>query len=334
MIVQEGKARIYVENVNEKGPGRAEGVFYNRAMVFNRDTTIFLLHNLNLRTALDGLAATGVRGIRIALENGMDVTINDINPEAVKLIRRNVELNGVEARVTNRNVNALMAEERFGYVDIDPFGSPVPFVDMALLSAKILGVTATDTATLAGRNRKVETRYLSSLKSPKHLAHELGVRNLLGYLARMAARYDMGIRPILSVWYGHFYRVYIRVLRGSGRAKETMKNLRMSDYGGPVWAAQLHDLSFLKEARVPEIPTKRIMEKYLELWREERGFLFHHIPTIASSLGVSTPSPEKVMETLRDMGYWASRTQFSPEGVRSDAPQEVIEEILMGEAHK
>ena len=333
MIIREGKARIYAPNVNPKGPGRVEGVFYNRAMVFNRDTTIFILHNLNLKTALDGLAATGVRGIRIALENGVDVTTNDWSPEAVRVIERNAGMNSVDIRITQRNVNSLLAEERFDYADIDPFGSPVPFIDMALLSAKVLGITATDTATLGGRNRRVERRYLSDLSSPQEYVHELGVRNLLGYVGRMAARMDRGIKPILSVWHGHFYRIYVRILKGSGRAKSTLESIGRSAYGGPIWLGELHDFSFLSNSKIPELPMGDKLSKMLEIWREERGFLFYHIPTLASEMKVSTPPMAKIILSLREMGFHASRTQFSQQGIRTDAPLSALRSIL-GEVHK
>jgi tRNA (guanine26-N2/guanine27-N2)-dimethyltransferase len=211
----------------------------------------------------------------------------------------------------------------------------VPFIDMALLSGKILGISATDTATLGGRNRRIERRYLANVKSTAPLVHEIGVRVLLGYVARMAARYDRGIEPIISIWRGHFYRIYVRVLRGAGKAKRSLEKVSTSQYGGPMWMGELHDFDFLKSANIPEwLPTKELMKKYLEIWRHERGFLFYHLPSISRELHVSTPSPLKIIDELQSMGYEASRTQFSPQGVRSSAPLQVIEDLAKGEAHK
>ncbi len=246
MIIAEGKARIYVERVNEKGPGKVEGVFYNREMVFNRDSTIFLLHNIHVRNALDALAATGIRGIRMILEEGVETVINDRDPRAYELIKKNVELNGIQARVENRDANSLMAEERFDYVDIDPFGSPVEFIDIALRSGRIIGVSATDTATLSGSNSRIERRYLAKVSTRGN--HEVGIRVLLGYVARMAVRFDLGIKPIFSFWRKHAYRVYFRVVRGSGAAKRTLANVKTTDIGGPLWIADIHDFEFLRKA--------------------------------------------------------------------------------------
>jgi len=329
VIVEEGKVRIFAPHVNIKGPGRVEGVFYNREMVINRDSTILLLHNLKVKSALDGLAATGVRGIRMIKECGVITTINDIDPKAVEIIKKNVEMNNVNANITQRNVNALMAEEKFDYMDIDPFGSPVPFIDMALKSGKIIGISATDTATLGGRNRKIERRYLANVSSPTPYVHEIGIRVLLGYIGRMAAKFDLGIRPIFSMWHGHFYRVYIKIEKGVSKSKATLKNIGLCEYGGPLWLGELHDFSFLKEIKIPEwLPNKDKFEKYRELWKGERFFLFHHIPTLASELKVSTPPIKKIIQILRDMGYEAYRTQFSPQGIKSNASLEEVKNIL------
>ena len=52
-----------------------------------------------------------------------------------------------------------MSEEKFGFVDLDPFGTPAPFIDAAIRSSgKYLGVTATDTAPLCGAHLKAGIR--------------------------------------------------------------------------------------------------------------------------------------------------------------------------------
>ena len=46
-----------------------------------------------------------------------------------------------------------MADASYQWIDIDPFGSPVPFIDSAIQSLArtgVLEVTATDTAALTG----------------------------------------------------------------------------------------------------------------------------------------------------------------------------------------
>ena len=329
MIVEEGKVKILAPNVNLRGPGKIEGVFYNRAMVFNRDSSIFLLYNLKVKNALDALAATGVRGIRFAKELGIETTINDKDSRAVEIIKKNLELNNVEARVTNRDANALMIEEKYNYVDIDPFGTPVPFIDSAILSGKIIGITATDTATLGGRNRRIVRRYLADVCAPTEFVHEIGIRVLLGYIGRMAVRFDLGIEPIISIWQGHFYRVYVRIKKGVSKANATLEKIKNTEFGGTMWVGEMHDFSFLKNSKIPEwLPTKKILEKYLSIWKNEKFLFFYHLPSISSELRVSTPSPRQIIENLKEQGYEAYPTQFSPQGIRSNAPVDVLKDII------
>ncbi len=325
-MIREGSALLHAPHINTRGPGTIEGVFYNREMVFNRDTTIFLLHNVNVKTALDALSATGVRGIRMAIESGVNVTLNDRDRESYRIILENVKLNNLDCEVLNRDANAIMAERRFDYVDIDPFGTPVPFIDMALRSARILGVSATDTATLYGRHERIERRYLARIKGKGN--HELGLRVLLGYIARMAARFDLGIEPVFSFWKGHAYRTYIRIRRGAGRAKKSLQYVNITEQGGPLWTGPLHDFEFLTDASIPELPTKKELEKYIELWKHENFFLYYEIPQLCSELGISQPPLQSIIDALKDAGYEAYRTQFSPQGVRTDAGASGIMEIL------
>ena len=327
MILSEGKVKFYSPNINLKGPGKVEGVFYNREMVFNRDSTIFLLANMNVRNALDALAATGIRGIRIAKELGIGATINDYDVNAYRVILKNVKLNGIDAEVTNRDANAIMAERRFTYVDIDPFGSPVPFIDMALRSGRILGISATDTATLSGRNSRIERRYLAKIIRGSG-NHEIGIRVLLGYIARMAARFDLGIQPIFSFWRKHAYRVYVRVVRGSMRIRESLSQVRITEYGGPLWTGDIHNFEFLKSAKIPEIPTKKEFLAYLEMWKNEKFFLYYEIPKICSSLKISQPPLSMIIDALHDAGFEAYRTHFSPQGIRSNASENELKRIL------
>ena len=76
---------------------KAMGVFYNPLMEFNRSISIVVLKtmgNKKLRIGLP-LAASGIRGLRILKEvsGEHEVALNDMSPEAVKLIKKNLKLN-------------------------------------------------------------------------------------------------------------------------------------------------------------------------------------------------------------------------------------------------
>ena len=76
---QEGKA-VFKANLSgkDKGPGKAKGVFYNPAMKMSRDLHIAFANKLKIKgNVLDGLAASGVRGIRLILEAELNVEFCD-----------------------------------------------------------------------------------------------------------------------------------------------------------------------------------------------------------------------------------------------------------------
>jgi len=341
-MIVEGTVKIYTGKIfSTKGPGRATSGFYNPQMVFSRDVMISFLDAAKeiyrIENALDALAATGIRGIRIAREVGLKVTINDWNEEAHDIIKKNVSLNGINAEITKRNANSIMAERRFGYIDIDPYGSPVPFLDMAVQSVKnrgIIGITATDTANLSGSNpRKCFRRYMARC-ARNSVKHEVGVRILLGYVGRTAAKYDKGILPLLSIYHGHHYRVFVAVFEGAKRADETLENINMAETPdnvevGPVWIGKLHDERILERMKIRDyFQSKKLFSKMLEIWKNEKGMFFYELHYISSLWKINTPPVEKVMEELTKEGYYASRTQFSPTGIRTNASLDEFKKIV------
>ena len=88
----EGSTRFFIPGQDEDSafpPGTAP-VFYNRRMELNRDATVLLLQVVHPEDYIDTMGATGVRGLRVAQECGIKVTINDRDTRAVDLIRKNV----------------------------------------------------------------------------------------------------------------------------------------------------------------------------------------------------------------------------------------------------
>ena len=87
--VSEGKTRFFVparQDAASRFPPGSAPVFFNRRMELNRDATVLLLSILNPSDYLDAMGATGVRGIRVANECGIPVTINDRDPLGIDLI--------------------------------------------------------------------------------------------------------------------------------------------------------------------------------------------------------------------------------------------------------
>lgn len=91
-------------------------------------------------TILEALAASGLRSIRYAKEipNLQAITVNDIDPDAMTSIQRNIRHNGLSEDTVKPNLgdacsvmHAHREGRRFDVIDLDPYGSASPFIDAA-----------------------------------------------------------------------------------------------------------------------------------------------------------------------------------------------------------
>ncbi len=188
---------------------------------------VLLLKVVHPEDYIDTMGATGIRGLRVAQECGIPVTINDRDTRAVDLIRTNVVYSGLEhVTVTKSDVNVLLSGQRFDAVDLDPFGTPAPFIDSAIRSARrFLMVTATDTAPLCGAHKKAGMRRYFAQPLNNEYHGETGLRILLGFVVREALKYDMGILPQFCFAHAHFVRLHLQVRRGPPAAERTLSSI-------------------------------------------------------------------------------------------------------------
>ncbi|MFX0137768.1 MAG: hypothetical protein ACFFDN_29275, partial [Candidatus Hodarchaeota archaeon] len=183
LLEKESSVDFYIYNSDkDKIPSKSMDVFYNRKMEINRDITNSSviayneLFNPESLIIVDSMAASGIGSIRLLQEckNIKKLYINDINPLAINLIKKNLELNKINPtylEVTNEDSNLLclklaqqtklnlkILSKRPNVIIIDPFGSPSHFVDTALKLIQkengLLCITATDTAVLFGVRKK------------------------------------------------------------------------------------------------------------------------------------------------------------------------------------
>jgi len=186
---------------------------------------------------LEGLAASGLRSVRFALEVPFvrEVVANDFDYTAVEYIRRNATHNDVDHLITASCSDAAMLmyasrhrSDRFDVVDLDPYGSPSPFLDSAVQCVSdggLLCVTCTDMAVLCGNAAETcQAKYGSvSLRAP--YCHEMALRIILQSITGHAARYQRFIEPLLSISADFYVRVFVRVRTGQSRVKELATKL-------------------------------------------------------------------------------------------------------------
>ena len=362
-LVREGitDVFVYTNKTSLKGPGlKGKEPFYNPAMVLNRDFSILvnqwlLQNNKNHVVLLDGLAASGIRGVRYSkeLDGDFEVTINDADTAAYQLIKKNIKYNHcTNASATNENLNVLLSGQKFHSIDIDPFGSPIYFIDAAVRSVHdkgIIACTATDTATLSGVYPRVCLRRYAAQPCRSYLMHEVGLRILLGCICREAAKYDKGISPIVGYTTDHYFRVYVQVRKGKRYANNAMKQYKSISSGhhfgfsgikattiGPLWLGKLQQRRILTNIRSlvfkKTLTTKHQVWKLISLLEEEADApcFFYSSDTLASQLKCPSPKMDSILEELIQRGFTAVKTQFNPMGFKTDASFDIIKNIFRG----
>ncbi|MCX9081724.1 MAG: tRNA (guanine(10)-N(2))-dimethyltransferase [Candidatus Methanoperedens sp.] len=368
-IITEGttKVEVPVPDENSNFPPSSVQVFYNPAMRANRDMAVaaiacFSRDNPDY-TYLDALCASGIRGLRIAGEVGLNTTMSDWEEASYGLIKRNIELNNLSnCTAMKRNANVVMLDSSFDIIDLDPFGTPAPFLDAACFSTKrLLCITATDTAPLCGAHKKAGIRNYSAVPLKTEYYPEMGVRILMGAAARTLAKYDKAMAPLLSYASAHYVRLFVSVKKGIKEADECLKNMgflshcfncgdrnwklglavhmeekcpvcsHKTSLAGPLWLGGLHDREFcqklLDEAQKREFKDVR---KLITSCSDELDIPMHYdIHKVCKLLGITAMSTIDLVTALKEKGFQASRTHFSGISFKTDAGMEEIKKVVM-----
>ncbi|XP_073743815.1 tRNA (guanine(26)-N(2))-dimethyltransferase isoform X2 [Callorhinus ursinus] len=142
---------------------------------------------------------------------------------------RNVQLNSVAHLVHPRQADARMlmyqhqkASERFDVIDLDPYGSPAPFLDAAVQAVSeggLLCVTCTDMAVLAGNSGETCYSKYGAMALKSRACHEMALRIVLHSLDLRANCYQRFVVPLLSVSADFYVRVFVRVFTGQAKVK-------------------------------------------------------------------------------------------------------------------
>ncbi len=362
--ILEGSTKLFAPEGNPQvGPGskKTDEAFYNPAMGLNRDLSVLLLADYAARRGrevdfADALAGTGARCLRVAHEVTAEVRVhaNDANPFAVAAIERGRAANRVPAEkllASNREAHAFLAARRYDVVDVDPFGSPMPFLDAAVRATRhggLVCVTATDTAALAGTYPRVcRRRYAADPLFNVPWRREVGLRILAGAVVRAAGRADRAAEPVLCVAHDHWMRVVARLEDGRGAGDRAWKQVgyvwqdedgaaahtrylaelpQGPAIGGPLWLGPLHDAGLA--TRMQEGAEGRALAKpvatprLLELLAEEADAppFWWEMGDMQARWGAPQPRRRELIARLVAAGHAATRSHLEPQGVRTTAP--------------
>lgn len=351
--VQEGKVEISAP----EGRIYDASVFCNEEGELNRDISISALQTFQKEfkskiTVCDALAASGVRGLRYAKEvSGIKkVVLNDKNPLAVKIIKKNIKENklGKKCLVTKDDASIILRKNVFIAIDLDPFGSPSIFLDSAARSIYhkgFLAVTATDQSALAGTYPEACLRKYGINTVKTEFYNELGIRILISFIILTLARYDRAFVPLLSFSDRHYYRVFGKVDH-AGKISGLLKKFKYVSYCscgnresyindkcscgrdfriiGSVYLGDILDKKFCKKVlsdiKKRNFKLKKEEEKLLKLLVDEAEMppLYFDLHCLARTLKKQPPKIEDLIKRLKSKGFKASRTHFSPTAIKTD----------------
>jgi tRNA (guanine26-N2/guanine27-N2)-dimethyltransferase len=368
---KEGRTTLLVPELSlGKGPPELFPAFFNPRGKVVRDISVIAVEAFSRTTSssavfADPLAGVGGRSLRIAVEcpSVSAVKANDLNPIAIQAASRAAHMNGCEGKVELSGVDANLFLARLSspqgrphIIDVDPFGTPAPFVESslrAIVDGGMLAVTATDTAVLSGLHPEVARRKYGAQALRTDYSRESMLRMLLGLVAHRALVYDMVIDPLLCHADQHYARVYCRV-----RISPTEANASLDRIGyllhcfkcghresvdhtketcplcggrlkasGPLWVGDLYEKAFLDS--MCEASASLEMKKYDSLFaraREEIGFppFYFKIPYFTDQLGVASLSPSDLVERLTAAGFRAVRSSVDGQGVKTTANVEEV----------
>ena len=322
-LIEEGKAKVYVPN--EKKISKKLPVFYNPKMAFNRTVSVLILNeikNKNMKLCLP-LAGSGVRGMRLIkeLKKGKikEIYFNDHSDKAVNIIKKNIKENNIRRNyyIHNQDANEFLAENKgFDYIDIDPFGSPNPFLDLSVraLSRKgVLAVTATDTSALAGTYPKACLRKYWAVPLRNELMHEIGVRILIRKVQLIGAQYEKALTPIYSYSTEHYYRIFFKCEKGKKKVDEVLKKHGMFKEAGPMWLGQLWDSKLAQKLVKHDNKLLKIIAEEAKI----NSIGFFSIHDYCKRLKKSIPKTEDLIKKIKKKRYKAVLTHFREVSLRT-----------------
>jgi tRNA (guanine26-N2/guanine27-N2)-dimethyltransferase len=349
-LISEGTAYTIHKVENE--------VFYNKVQVINRDLSTLVIKMFdevrrkeheerwnkkrvnnpqavtpeiqNIRI-LEALSATGLRAIRYWKEipNLDHIIANDLLPEAVEAIKRNVEFNNIDENCVRANLGDAMEvlythrshEKQFHVVDLDPYGSASIFLDgavQAVADGGLLCVTCTDMLVLAGKQATTCFSKYGAYPLKIKACHEQALRILLGTIQNSASRYKRHIEPLISLSIDFYVRVFVRVRV----APEAAKNVN-SEYSQVVHCVDCDALHFEAIGKVQKKQPYHSHTKLGTNCSECGGILkvggpiwtapIHNVPFIEKCLEHLAKNEEKFNTVKRMTGFLTACAREVPD---------------------
>ncbi len=365
MMIREGGVQIAIPGKEGAHvPGRAP-VFYNPRMHPNRDLSVLMVKYLaEIRgepfQLAETHAASGITSLRWHVEAPEAVRrtfSSDISPESAAVFERNYALNKIPQErysiqvMDGRRLLEEIRTEPIHFIEIDPFGIAVPYIEAAVVTLDnggLLSVTNTNLSPLAGSYVNACRRKYTAVPLKNEFKHEIGIRILLKKIIERAAEHDIAMVPVLAVAHQHFYKVFLRKERGARRANELLNRIGFLlycpnclnrrtvvhvnraepkceicghgfHYAGPLWLGPLAEQPAIEAVvRIAEPmetlhPTTRRLLRLLQEEVQVESVGYYHMPRLVQKWRLPTQPPmRKVLRWVRGV-----RTHFAGDGFRT-----------------
>jgi tRNA (guanine26-N2/guanine27-N2)-dimethyltransferase len=353
--------------VNPLAITKSMTTFYNPKMASNRNISIAVLNSQfkldkKSRTIALPLSGSGIRALRFLKElpksSIKNLHLNDHKINFKKQIQKSLNLNNLNSKANSKKVHIssqdanlfLLNHIGFDYIDIDPFGSPNPFLAAAISKINrggILAITATDTAALAGTYPKACKRkyWASPLKC--YMMHEIGIRILIRKIQLIGVQFSKALTPIISYHKDHYYRIFFKSQSAKSKCDRILKQHLYFQYdpkslnfqtsnnsgwarnlaskyqvAGPIYIGPLHDQKIIKVMLEQNLFDSE--KKLLQLINTEAvnlnivGFIDSHL--LSKKYKIKVPTNGQLLNFKKT---W--RTQFSKTGIKTSLK---IDQIL------
>lgn len=352
-----GKKQVFVEEESVKlyyfgsTISKQLPVFYNPEMKINRDTSLLFIKSYFSKpiSYCDPMGASGIREMRFVScipEKFSKIVVGDVSDKAIKTMKKHFKINKLSKKSVDflrANAQYSLSSQYYDMIEIDPFGSPVPFLDTALQRIKhngVISITATDTASLCGRYPKTGFRRYG-LKTEFVLWYEeFGLRGLIAYCQREAAKYDKALTVEMSFTAKHFYKVFFKVEESRGKANQSLNALKYVFYDkttqditfydyeekgvlGKIYTGSLNNKKLLKTMKEMShlLNSSKQAHRLLDSLLEEVDIVGYYNPHKLQKAFKFDCSKKfsQIISDLREQGFEVSRAHNNNLGIKTTA---------------
>ncbi|XP_076382619.1 tRNA (guanine(26)-N(2))-dimethyltransferase isoform X2 [Megalopta genalis] len=318
--IREGESEILVSNTN---------VFYNPVQEFNRDLSTAVLtiyaraRNEEVSkkgvskkdgiTILEALSATGLRSIRYAKEvpGIKQIIANDISTKAVESIKRNIEHNGIWILMDVQQYFWTLLFNVYLMENIASHAARYGRYIVPILSISVDFYI------------RVFVKVFSSQIKCKDNATKIGM------VYQCTGCESLNTQPLCYKKPSGSYKI-----SSSPCVDQLCKVCKHKQHaGGPIWLGILHDQMFVSELlcnlHIMKLETVKRIEGVLNVVHEELDIpLYYTLDRLLSIVRCCTPSMLMFRSALLNAGYQVSYSHANKISIKTDAPHQVIWDIV------